>query len=84
MPQNKPIHVVGFKFKRESKTIRGIQVLLSNGINSPIFETFTEGAQLEEIALNSQVKKIRGTENSSYLRRIHFQDKNGKEIAKIY
>jgi hypothetical protein len=53
MPQNKPIHVVGFKFKRESKTIRGIQVLLSNGVNSPIFETLTKGTQLEEIALNS-------------------------------
>ena len=82
MPTDKPIHVVGFNYKKESGSIRGIQVILSNGVISPLFECDSK-AKLETIAINSEVKKIRGSEIGTPIGRIHFLNKNGIEIGKI-
>ena len=63
-----------------------MQVIYSNGHASPVFLGKNQDANnLRTIALNSQIKKIRGTstENGYYVCNIHFQEKNGKEISKI-
>ena len=82
MTKDKPIKLVSFKYKKSSNYIFGIQVILSNGVNSPLFESANTYA-LEEIAINSGVKKIRGSVNITAIGRVHFIDKDGKEIAMI-
>jgi hypothetical protein len=64
MPMDKPIQAVGLKWKQSRSYIRGIQVLMSNGCNSPVFlAKYDKADNLQEIKITSQVKKIRGTAN---------------------
>jgi hypothetical protein len=89
MPKDKPIEAIKLNWKPSSKNsscIGAMQVIYSNGHASPVFLGKNEDANnLRTIALNSQIKKIRGTSsvNGFYVCNIHFQDKNGKEISKI-
>ena len=62
MPKDKPIQAVGFKWKENGNYISGIQVIMSNGCNSPVFLGKTQNADnLQEVKITPQVKKIRGT-----------------------
>ena len=63
MPKDKPIQAVGFKWKkRVGGYIGGIQVIMSNGCNSPVFLGKGMNADdLQEVKITPQVKKIRGT-----------------------
>jgi hypothetical protein len=38
---------------------------------------------LQEVKITSQVKKIRGTKNNENICNIYFENKGGKEIAKM-
>ena len=56
---------------------------MSNGVRSPLFECLST-AKLEEIAINSEIKRIRGSdEQGNCVRAVHFIDKYGSEIARI-
>ena len=76
------MYCLGSTTRGKSK-IRGIQVILSNGVRSPLFECLST-AKLEEIAINSEVKRIRGSdEQGNCVGAVHFIDKYGSEIARI-
>ena len=85
MPKEKPIQAVGFKWKKDGDLIGGIQVIMSNGCNSPVFLGKTQNADnLQEVKITPQVKKIIGTKvNQAYVRSAYFQDKAGNEISRI-
>ena len=65
MPKNKPIQAVGLNWKKNVGYIGGIQVIFSNGVTSPLFLAKNqEGTNLQKIEINSEIKKIRGTNNA--------------------
>ena len=82
MPKDKPIQAVGFKWKENKNNggnnggnIGGIQVMYSNGCNSPVLLGKNQTADdLKEIKITTEVKKIRGSENGNIIRvsNIHF------------
>ena len=87
MPGDKLIEASELKWKVSSLTpsvIGAIQITYSNGVSSPVFLAKRQNANdLKSVVLNSQIKKIRGTINSDWIRYIHFQDKDGKEISRF-
>ena len=64
MPKDKPIQAIALKWKLYKYCIGGIQVMYSNGCNSPVFLGKKQAADnLQEIKITTEVKKIRGTFN---------------------
>ena len=87
MPGDKLIEASELKWKVSSysaSAIGAIQITYSNGVSSPVFLGKDQNANdLKSVVLNSQIKKIRGSINSDWIRRIHLQDKDGKEISRF-
>ena len=62
MPKDKPIQAIGFKWKQDRTFICGIQLIMSNGCNSPVLLGKNQNvSDLKEVKITPQVKKIRGT-----------------------
>ena len=87
MPGDKLIEASELKWKVCSiadSVIGAIQITYSNGVSSPVFLAKDQNANdLKSVVLNSQIKKIRGTINSDWIKYIHFQDKDGNEISRF-
>ena len=87
MPGDKLIEASELKWKVSSKytdVIGAIQITYSNGVSSPVFLGKDQNENdLKSVVFNSQIKKIRGSINSDWIRYIHFQDKDGKEISRF-
>ena len=66
--------------------IGGFQLILSNGTASPVFVATGQDAQgLQSVAIPdySQVKRINGTRQGSWLGGLSFGKKDGTEISKV-
>ena len=87
MPKDKIIQAVGLKWQKKGNYICAIQVVMSNGCNSPVFLGMEINADnLQEVEITPQVKRIRGTVASTggnCVKNVYFQDKTGTEIARI-
>ena len=84
MPKDQPIRAEGLKWKANGTILSGIQVILSNGVSSPLFLAKDQNSDnLQEIKINSDITKIRGTYNSTPMYSVHFLAKNGGEISKM-
>ena len=87
MPKDQPIRAEVLKWKVSNACgsyFGGIQVILSNGVASPLFLAKDQNSDnLQEIKINSDNTQIRGTYNSTILLSVHFLAKNGGEISKI-
>ncbi len=64
----------------------GFQVILSNGVASPVFTTCGQDAQgLQSFTIPdySQVKRINGTATNCWLSNLSFGKKDGSQITKV-
>ena len=88
MPLNQPVRAVKLRWKNNRQNadyFGAIQVVLSNGVESPVFFGRTQNADnLREIALSPEIKKIRGTKNGEWPTQVIFQNKAGDEIANMF
>ena len=84
MPADKPIQVAKLRWKKNSSYFGAIQVVLSNGVESPVFLGKTQTAQdMIEVPITPAIRKIRGSINSNYIYQIIFQSKEGQELQKM-
>ena len=87
MPADKPIQVAKLRWKKNSNNssyFGAIQVVLSNGVESPVFLGQTQTAQdMIEVPITPAIRKIRGTQNGTWLYQIIFQSKEGQELQKM-
>ena len=81
MPTDQPVQVVKLRWKKSSycDCFGAIQVVLSNGIESPVFLAENQTADnLTEVPINAcNIARIRGTNNNNWLYEIVLQDKDG-------
>ena len=83
-----PRKIKHLKYKKSGDYFGAFQVVLSNGISSPVFNTDSTNVQNMQscnISDYSLVKKIKGTKQNGdyYLRCLIFCKENGNQIAKI-
>lgn len=68
MPRDKPIEIAKLRWKKSSQNSNyfgAIQVVLTNGIKSPVFLANGEKAEnLIEVAISPQIRRIKGTANN--------------------
>ena len=87
MPVDKPIQVAKLRWKKNSSSnsyFGAIQVVLSNGVESPVILGKTQTAQdMIEVPITPAIKKIRGSINSNWLYQIIFQSKEGQELQRM-
>ena len=90
MPKNMAIKVQDLKYKKDTvynnNYFGGFQLILSNGVSSPLFTGTGQGAQgLQSFAIPdfSQVKRINGTKSNDWLYGLSFGKKDGTEITKV-
>lgn len=90
MPEDQPIRVVGFNWKKcdsDKKTMAGIQVILSNGQTSPFFlARNTTEANIERVNITSdqRIRKIKGQQGlNSNLSEIYFYDETSNLITQM-
>ncbi len=86
---NIAIKLKDLKYKQNTTDNRwfgGFQVILSNGVASPVFTATGQDAQgLQSFAIPdySQVKRINGTATSQWLCHLSFGKKDGSQITKV-
>ena len=86
---NIAIKLKEFKYKKNTpytSYFGGFQLILSNGTASPVFVATGQDAQgLQSVAIPdySQVKRINGTRQGSWLYGLSFGKKDGTEITKV-
>ncbi len=89
LKDNISIKLKDLKYKQSTKDKRyfsGFQVILSNGVASPVFTATGQDAQgLQSFAIPdySQVKRINGTYTGNYLSHLSFGKKDGSQITKV-
>ena len=87
MPADKPIQVAKLRWKKNSNSnayFGAIQVVLSNGVESPVFLGKTQTAQdMIEVPITPAIRKIRGSINNYWLFQVIFQSKEGQELQKM-
>ena len=87
MPADKPIQVAKLRWKKNSNSssyFGAIQVVLSNGVESPVFLGKTQTAQdMIEVPITPDIRKIRGSINNNWLFQVIFQSKEGQELQKM-
>ena len=87
MPADKPIQVAKLRWKKNTSDARffgAIQVVLSNGVESPVFLGKTQNTQdMIEVLITPSIRKIRGTNNANWLYQIIFQSKEGQELQRM-
>jgi len=86
MPADKRIHAIILRWKARGSYIAGIQVVLSNGVQSPPLLGQKQTADnMQEVALNPNIRKIKGNkqEKDGWATHIVFTDNAGAEISKI-
>ena len=69
-----------------SKYFGGFQLILSNGVSSPVFTcTDQDASGLQSFAIPdySQVKRINGTNQNDWIHGLSFGKKDGTEITKV-
>ena len=86
MPTNRPIQVVKLRFKPDGNGgFCAIQVVLSNGIESPVFVAKGSTADnMIDAPINANIERITGATKNSQVREIVFKDKNGKQLSEMY
>jgi hypothetical protein len=90
MADNLPTNLRDFKYQRstvDSRFFGAFQVILSNGVESPIFKAHSnDGKALESCKIPdfSLVKKVNGSkQRTDSLRCLIFSKKFGNQIAKV-
>ena len=89
MAKNIPFKIRDLKFKKSTaynQLFGAFQVILSNGVSSPVFST-TDTNDSEMRSFNipnySLVKRVNGTEKGNWLRCLSFNKKDGTELTKV-
>ncbi len=89
LKDNITIKIKDLKYKQNtsnSNFFGGFQVILSNGVASPVFTATGQDAQgLQSFAIPdySQVKRINGTNHNQWLCHLSFGKKDGSQITKV-
>ena len=89
LKDNIAIKLKDLKYKQntfDKNYFGGFQVILSNGVASPVFTATGQDAQgLQSFAIPdySQVKRINGTYTGNWLSHLSFGKKDGSQITKV-
>jgi len=87
MPADKPIQVAKLRWKKNSIIdyyFGAIQVVLSNGFESPVFLGKNQTSEnMIEVPITPAIRKIRGTNNNYSISQIVFKANDGAEISKM-
>ena len=89
LKNNLAIKIKDLKYKQSTSHgsfFGGFQVILSNGVASPVFTATGQDAQgLQSFAITdySQVKRINGSATNYCLSRLSFGKKDGSQITKV-
>jgi hypothetical protein len=90
MPAGKPIRVVGFNWKKsdsDGKAIAGVQVILANGVTSPLFlarGATSENIERVNITADQRIKRIKGQQGAhSNFNEVYFYDSNNNLITQM-
>ena len=90
MPEDKQIKLVGFNWKKcdsDKKNIAAIQVILSNGITSPLFlarNATTSNIERVNITNKQRIEKIKGQQGmNGSVSEVYFYEKDGSLITQM-
>ena len=89
MLKNIPTKITDLKYQKSTwnagTRFGALQVTLSNGISSPVFNCKDEGQNMQSVPVRdySLVKRIIGTKQGIALRCLIFSKKDGSQIAKV-